>query len=747
MFGLLNPLMLAGLAVLAVPPLLHLLNRRRCEVVDWGAMRFLRQSTASRRRVFFEDLLLLLLRMGLLALLVLALAAPFVAGGVADRLGMGEERDLVLVVDGSAAMSVRDDQGRTARDAAAERAEQLLDALSPGDGVGLVLAREKPVPLVDLTTDAAAVRERLRRLPPPAGVADWPAAVDAARRVLRRGGHARRDLVLISDGRRDGWADADTLDRWKLLAAPLRADRPRPRLWALAVGPPHAGPPPSWGVAPLATDPTSARAAVTVHAALTVSGRPEGQPYRVVRLVDAPPGTPRVESGPARNAWALDRGEGTTDLPAFRQEFDGPGGHLLSVVVEPEAPGAAPPPRDRVGADDRRDVAVLFRPLPVLLVDGLAPDGKPEEGSRPLYNVLAGDGRASWMVRPRTATPGGLADALSAAGASGLRPRVLVLCDVPRLGDEQAAAVDRFVRGGGGVLVTVGPRTDREAFNRLYRGGDGWLPARLEEAVGDANEPAPPVSDSADPRPAEERDRAAHPRPSSLNHPALRPFKRADFLGLGQMRLPRRWRLAAPEVGVATAGGSLTDDTPFLIERRHGRGRVLLCAAPLTAAWGGNALSLPDFPVLAFELVAYLAGRTEVNVEPGQPLVYEPLDDEDAGHAELRTPDGATHALDGKDGVFTWPDTLISGVYVLTTSRRRPVYFVVQPDAHVPDATTATAEERRAAEEAVGGLEEVGEVRPILAGPDRDVWWLFLLGVVALLCAEVWWTRRIVRSR
>src|SRR5437016_4730419 len=38
MFGLLNVVMLAGLAVVAVPPVIHLLNRRRYDVVDWGAM-------------------------------------------------------------------------------------------------------------------------------------------------------------------------------------------------------------------------------------------------------------------------------------------------------------------------------------------------------------------------------------------------------------------------------------------------------------------------------------------------------------------------------------------------------------------------------------------------------------------------------------------------------------------------------------------------------------------------------------
>src|SRR5205809_2750387 len=102
-FGLLNILMLAGLAGLAIPPLIHLLHRRRFDVVDWGAMQFLQISETTRRRLLIEELLLLLLRMGLIAILVIALAAPYVTSTVLGNLAK-DNRDVVLVVDGSASM-------------------------------------------------------------------------------------------------------------------------------------------------------------------------------------------------------------------------------------------------------------------------------------------------------------------------------------------------------------------------------------------------------------------------------------------------------------------------------------------------------------------------------------------------------------------------------------------------------------------------------------------------------------------
>src|SRR5438128_9047775 len=94
------PLLLVGLAALAIPPIIHLLNRRRYEVVDWGAMQFLQVSEVTRRRLLIEELLLMLLRMGLIAALVFAWAGPFTDDWAAT--GTRPNRDVVLIFDGSA---------------------------------------------------------------------------------------------------------------------------------------------------------------------------------------------------------------------------------------------------------------------------------------------------------------------------------------------------------------------------------------------------------------------------------------------------------------------------------------------------------------------------------------------------------------------------------------------------------------------------------------------------------------------
>src|SRR4051794_21142629 len=97
--GLLNGFMLLGLAALAIPPLIHLLNRRRYDVVDWAAMQFLQVKETTRRKIFLEQFLLMLLRMAVIAVLVLALATPYASGPLLEKLGLAESRDVVFVLD------------------------------------------------------------------------------------------------------------------------------------------------------------------------------------------------------------------------------------------------------------------------------------------------------------------------------------------------------------------------------------------------------------------------------------------------------------------------------------------------------------------------------------------------------------------------------------------------------------------------------------------------------------------------
>ena len=159
--GFLAPALLFGLAALAIPPIVHLLNRRRFDVVDWAAMQFLQISERTRKKIFLEQFLLMLLRMGLILLLVLGVASPWVRLPWLAKMAPRPNRDVVIILDGSFSMGYTTD-GRTAHDAAKDWAADFLGRLQTGDAVAVIQAKQVPAPIVgNLTSDLASVRKAL----------------------------------------------------------------------------------------------------------------------------------------------------------------------------------------------------------------------------------------------------------------------------------------------------------------------------------------------------------------------------------------------------------------------------------------------------------------------------------------------------------------------------------------------------------------------------------------------------------
>src|SRR3954469_7713097 len=137
----------AGLLLASIPIIIHLLNRRRFKTIDWAAMDFLlRAMRKNRRRVRFEQWLLLAVRCSVLLLLGLALARPLgcedtsIAALAARRSGLH-----VIVIDNSYSMSYEADRpdAKTHLDQAKLMAKRLIDRFSTGgESVAIITAAQ-----------------------------------------------------------------------------------------------------------------------------------------------------------------------------------------------------------------------------------------------------------------------------------------------------------------------------------------------------------------------------------------------------------------------------------------------------------------------------------------------------------------------------------------------------------------------------------------------------------------------------
>ena len=105
----LTPSVLWFLGAVTIPILIHLLSRLRINKVEFSTVRFIKQlETSSIRKVQIQKILLLLLRVLALASLVMMMAQPVTQGFMPGWLAAELDARLVMIIDNSASMTVKD---------------------------------------------------------------------------------------------------------------------------------------------------------------------------------------------------------------------------------------------------------------------------------------------------------------------------------------------------------------------------------------------------------------------------------------------------------------------------------------------------------------------------------------------------------------------------------------------------------------------------------------------------------------
>jgi hypothetical protein len=201
----LTPLFLVALAGLAVPVLLHLIQRERKQVVQFPSLMFLRRipyQSVRRRRI--RNWLLLMMRLAALALVVLAFARPFFRGADPSVSAAGGAREVVILVDHSYSMGYSD---RWARAQAAARG--AIDGLNAVDRASIVFFGSTPDVALRSTSDKGRLHSALAAAKLSAGATHYGPVLKLAGSILAESTLPRREVVLITDFQRGGWRGAD----------------------------------------------------------------------------------------------------------------------------------------------------------------------------------------------------------------------------------------------------------------------------------------------------------------------------------------------------------------------------------------------------------------------------------------------------------------------------------------------------------------------------------------------------------
>ncbi len=201
----LTPLFLAGLGALAIPVLVHLIQRERKRVVEFPSLMFVRRipyQSVRRRRIRHWGLLAL--RLAAIALIVAAFARPFWPQGASATVATSGAREIVILLDHSASMGYGDHWQR-----AQDAARTAVRGLSAGDRATLVLFAKNAEETMRSTPDKIRLESAIGTAKVTAGATRYGPAIKLGESILARSPVARREAILISDFQKSGWSGSE----------------------------------------------------------------------------------------------------------------------------------------------------------------------------------------------------------------------------------------------------------------------------------------------------------------------------------------------------------------------------------------------------------------------------------------------------------------------------------------------------------------------------------------------------------
>lgn len=582
---------LGGIALAAIPVVLHLVMRQQPRHLEFPALRFIQQrQDTNRRRLQLRHLLLLLLRVVMICLLALALARPRVQStGVIG----GQEAPVAaaLIFDTLPRMDYRF-ENKTRLEVAREIGLWLLGQL-PKESQVAILDAGAGEPVFQI--DAGTAQQRLERLAPTSIGRPLAEVLDGALELLAKSDQPRKEIYLFTDLARQAWpesAAAQVSERFERLNSVgvyvIDVGVEQPQDFAL-------------GEVRLSAQVLARNSPLMLNTELSGIGQGGTRVVETYLLG----GQGKVEKRSQESLNVVAGGSQPVHVVLGGLE---PGTHqgYLRMVGS-----------DNLAANDTRFFTVEVKPPWRILVAAGAekPGNEGEQASEAeelalyLTEALAPEtfrinGQARFECR--------VVPIARLADESLDRFAAVALLDPPPLTDDVWQQLGGYAMQGGGVAICLGPRAQVQEFNR---------PAPQELLPGTlANQASFPEGDVGI-----TTDDGQHPLLAKF-----RPLRGSVPWDL--FPVYRCWRFDKLLTGANTVV-SLSNHRPALFEKPLGKGRVLTLTTPISekpdVSEGERWNRLPSgfepwpFVMLANEMMLYLVGSADssLNYTAGQPAV------------------------------------------------------------------------------------------------------------------------------
>lgn len=598
----LNAGLAAGVALAAIPVIIHLFFKQKPKHIIFPALRLIRErQKRSHKRLKIKNWLLLLARMALIALMALALARPRLWSKT--TLGDAEvPAAMALVFDTSLSMGYLE-RDKTRLDEAKERAKAILAKSHEGSRVSIIDSAE---PVAPPPVSPAAARKRIDELAIRDVNRPLNAAVSQAYRAVADAEQPRREVYVLTDLARTAWELGRMVDGLPAADEPEAAGEPTKKAASPKAKP---GEQPQVAIYVVRLAPKTLRNTAILSAEPISTHVPENEsvPLRV-RVRGIGPASQRiaelyVDDQPRGRAEVAIPADGETDV-RFDTPKLGPGMHRAEIRL-----AGAPDPLPK---DDRRYLTLDVQPpVRVLVITDRQIDADfVVNALDPEVLRAPGASRPYPVDRASPASFGTLSTPLRDFGC-------IFLLNVGELSESDWGRLNQYVRSGGGLVIATGDRVIAQSYNERAA---SLLPAQIG-AVKSA--PATVFTFGK----------------ADVSHALFSQNPRDLMAELSRVPIVR-YSAVTPAGGTRTLLSYQNDD-PALLERVFPgprAGRVLLWTTPLSrrpgttpadrrASWNEFPIEGWSFFALMNQTVPYMAGASgrRLNYEAGEDVTL-PLD-------------------------------------------------------------------------------------------------------------------------
>lgn len=204
----LSPLFLIGLAAIALPVIAHLISRKNSLKKSFPAVKFListQGQLASRSRI--KDLVLLLLRALILALIVLIFAKPavFSFSQKMDKTPVS----VAIVIDNSFSMGYEDNFKR-----AQDKAQDMIDSLPDGSFAFITALIPDNYNESHLLENTRLLRKSINEIELSFSFTDNEERLQDIFSYLQNAPTEKKIVALITDFQKNGWSNEDVRKPW-----------------------------------------------------------------------------------------------------------------------------------------------------------------------------------------------------------------------------------------------------------------------------------------------------------------------------------------------------------------------------------------------------------------------------------------------------------------------------------------------------------------------------------------------------